>query len=105
MLWECPQGATSAPCSPRSGLENNCLHLILHGQLLLLERDLFELFLVARVLERRQLAQALLVAPVLARQLTELRVDRDQLLLQAVRVGHFHSGKHLLSDAWRGVSE
>jgi len=31
--------------------ENDCLHLILHGQLLLLERDLFELLLVARVLK------------------------------------------------------
>src|SRR5215207_3926846 len=110
MLWECTRAPSAGPAAearlvrraPRVLVfENDCLHLILHGQLLLLERDLFELLFVARVLERRQLAQTLLVAPVLARQLTELRVDCDQLLLQAVRVGRFHSGK--FSFQMRGV--
>src|SRR5205085_10624293 len=67
----------------------------------LLERDLFELLLVARVLERRQLAEALFVAPVLARELAELRVDRDQLLLEAVRVCNFHRGR--ISFQMRGL--
>src|ERR1051326_5980588 len=86
-------------------LQHDCVYLIFNGQLLLLQSDLFELLLVARILERRQLAETLFVAPVLARQFAELRVDSDQLLLQALCARNFHGGNSLLSDASSGVSK